>query len=106
MFEGLNMGNLGQMIGQMQEKAQQMQSEAEKLSYTAKSGGGLISATVNGKGEVVDLSIDDSLLEDKDALQILLIGAVNEAIGMAEAGKRDAAMQMMGDLSAMAPKNG
>jgi DNA-binding YbaB/EbfC family protein len=105
MFEGLNMGNLGQMMSQMQEKAQQMQSEAENLSYTAKSGGGLISATVNGKGEVVDLSIDDSLLEDKEALQILVIGAINEAIGMAESGKRDAAMQMMGDLSSLAPKS-
>lgn len=105
MFEGLNMGNLGQMIGQMQEKAQQLQGDVEKITYTAKSGGGLISATVNGKGEVVDLSIDDSLMEDKEALQILVIGAVNEAIGMSEAGKRDAAMRMMGDLASMAPKS-
>lgn len=99
MFEGLNMGNLGEMMAQMQKKAEEMQGAAESVSYTAKSGGGLIKATVSGKGELLDVEIDDSLLGDKESLQILLISAVNEAFGMAESGKRDIAMRMMGDLA-------
>lgn len=101
MFEGLNMGNLGAMMAQMQKKAEEMQNAAESVSYTAKSGGGMVKATVSGKGEVVDVEIDDSLLSDKESLQILLIGAVNEALQMAETGKRDMAMRMMGDLSVL-----
>ncbi|MGE4295650.1 MAG: YbaB/EbfC family nucleoid-associated protein [Campylobacterales bacterium] len=104
MFDGLNLGNLGEMMAQMQKKAEEMQSAAESVSYTAKSGGGMVKATVSGKGELVDVEIDDSLLSDKESLQILLIGAVNEALTMAEGGKRDMAMRMMGDLSSLQRK--
>ncbi|OZA43182.1 MAG: nucleoid-associated protein, YbaB/EbfC family [Sulfurovum sp. 17-42-90] len=94
MFEGLDLGNMSKMMEQMQEKAKQMQEQAKNVQFTAKAGGGLVSVTVNGTGEVIDVNIDDSLLEDKSALQILLISAINEATTMAEDNKKSQAMGM------------
>ena len=79
MFEGLDLGNMSKMMEQMQEKAKQMQEQAKNVQFTVKAGGGLVELTVNGAGEVIDVNIDDSLLEDKESLQILLISAMNEA---------------------------
>ena len=58
-----------------------------------------MSVSVNGNAEVVDLNIDKSLLEDLEALQILLIGAINEALKNAENAKKSNAMELLGDFS-------
>jgi len=102
MFEGLDLGNMSKMMEQMQEKAKQMQEQAKNVQFTAKAGGGLVSVTVNGAGEVIDVNIDDLLLEDKSALQILLISAINEATKLVEDNKKSQAMGMMGGLNPFA----
>jgi len=99
MFEGLDMGKMSEMIGQMQEKAQEMQEQAKNVEFTAKAGGGLIEVTANGAGEVIDLNIDDSLLDDKESLQILLISAMNDVTKMIEDNKKSQAMGMMGGMN-------
>jgi len=99
MFEGLDLNNMGKMLEQMQAKAEQMQEQVKKVELTAKAGGGLITVTANGSGEIIDLNIDDSLLEDKESLQILLISAVNDVIQMVEDNKKSQAMGMMGGMN-------
>ena len=99
MFEGLDMGKMSEMIGQMQEKAQEMQEQAKNVEFTAKAGGGLIEITANGAGEVIDMNIDDSMLEDKESLQILLISAMNDVTKMIEDNKKSQAMGMMGGMN-------
>ncbi len=99
MFEGFDMGKMSEMMTQMQEKAKEMQEQAKNIQFTAKAGGGLIELTLNGVGEVIDLNIDDSLLEDKEYLQILLISAMNDANKMAEDNKKSQAMGMMGGMN-------
>ncbi|EDM23196.1 YbaB/EbfC family nucleoid-associated protein [Caminibacter mediatlanticus] len=90
-------GNLD--LNEMMKKLQESMAEADNKTYTAKSGGGLVEATVNGKFEVVDIKIDDSLLEDKESLQILLMSAINDAIKMAVEDKKNQAMNMFGGLN-------
>ena len=99
MFEGLDLGNMGKMMEQMQEKAKEMQEQAKNVQFTAKAGGGLIEITANGAGEVIDLTIDDSLLDDKESLQILLISAMNDINKMVEDNKKSQAMGMMGGMN-------
>ena len=99
MFEGFDLGNMGKMMEQMQEKAKEIQEQAKNIQFTAKSGGGLIELTANGAGEVIDLTIDDSLLEDKESLQILLISAMNDVNKMIEDNKKSQAMGMMGGMN-------
>jgi DNA-binding YbaB/EbfC family protein len=99
MFEGLDLGNMGKMMEQMQEKAKELQEQAKNVELTAKSGGGLVEVTANGAGEIIDLNIDESLLEDKESLQILLISAMNDVNKMVEDNKKSQAMGMMGGLN-------
>ncbi len=99
MFEGFDMSKMSEMMGQMQEKAQEMQEQAKNVVFTAKAGGGLVEVTANGTGEVIDLNIDDSLLDDKESLQILLISAMNDVNKMIEDNKKSQAMGMMGGMN-------
>ncbi|MRI83871.1 MAG: nucleoid-associated protein, YbaB/EbfC family [Nitratiruptor sp.] len=96
MFDKLDLEELGKMVQQLQERAKALQEEHAKKIFTAKSGGGMVEVSANGKGEVVDLKIDDSLLEDKEALQILLISAINDLFKMVEEDRKASALEMMG----------
>ena len=102
MFE--NMGDMSKMLEQVQEQAKKMDAEMESKEYTAKVGGGALEIKMSGKGEVIDVNIDDSLLEDKSSLQILLISCINDANKMVEADKQNSALGMldgMGNLGNM-----
>ncbi len=99
MFENLNMGDMGKMLEEMQKKASDVQQESQSRVFTTKSGGGLVEISMNGKGEVIDLNIDDSLLEDKDSLQILLMSSITDIVKMIEDDKKSQAMNMMGGLN-------
>ncbi len=90
-------GNLD--LNEIMKKLQENMQEQNNKTYTAKSGGGLVEATVNGEFEVVDLKIDDSLLEDKESLQILIMSAVNDAIKMALEDKKAQALNMFGGMN-------
>ena len=90
-------GNLD--LNEMMKKLQESMEEQNTKTYTAKSGGGLVEVTVNGQFEVIDLKIDDSLLEDKESLQILIMSAVNDAIKMAVEDKKQEALNMFGGLN-------
>lgn len=92
MFDNLNLND-------MLQKLQEQMQEADNKIYTAASGGGLVEASVNGKFEVIDIKIDDSLLEDKESLQILLMSAINDAIKMAVEDKKSQALNMFGGLN-------
>jgi len=58
----------------------------------------MIELTLNGNGEVIDLNIDDELLEDKESLQILLIGAINDANKMVQQNQQQSALGMLGSM--------
>lgn len=98
-----NLGDMGKMLEGMQENADKLQAELESKTFNVKSGGGLVDVTINGKGELIDINIDDSLLSDKMSLQILLIGAINDANKMVEQNKQSSAMGMLGSLGNLNP---
>jgi hypothetical protein len=89
MFDGIDLSkiNLNEVMGQVQEMADKAKEENASKIFTAKSGGGMVEISINGNSEVVDLQIDDSLMEDKDSLQILLISAMNDVIKQADDGR-------------------
>lgn len=93
------LGDMGKMLEGMQESAKKLQAELESKTFKVKSGGGLVEVIMNGNGELIDIDIDDSLLSDKDSLQILLIGAVNDAYKMVEQNRQNSAMGMLGDMN-------
>ena len=84
---GMNQAAMMKQAQKMQQEMLRMQEEMENKTYTAASGGGMVSATVNGKHEVVDLKIDPEAVdpEDVEMLQDMVIAAVNEAMRTADA---------------------
>jgi DNA-binding YbaB/EbfC family protein len=93
-----DMGDMSKMLEGMQENAGKLQAELESKTFTVKTGGGLIELSINGKGEVIDLIIDDTTLTDKNMLQILLIGAMNDANKMVQQNQQSSAMGMLGGM--------
>ena len=93
-----NMGEMGKMLEGMQENAEKLKSELADKTYSVKTGGGLVELSVNGNGEVIDLIIDETTLTDKDMLQILLIGAINDANKMVQQNQQSSAMSMLGGM--------
>ncbi|MCK4975059.1 MAG: YbaB/EbfC family nucleoid-associated protein [Sulfurimonas sp.] len=98
------MGDMSKMLEGMQENAAKLQAELESKIFNVKSGGGMIEVSMNGKGEVIDLNIDDSLLSDKDSLQILLIGALNDASKMVQQNQQSSALGMLGGMNPFGAK--
>ena len=98
MFENFDFSKMGDMLAQAQKAAKELEAQSAAKEFGAKSGG-LVSAKVNGKGEVLDVTIDDSLMSDKESLQILLISAINDALRAAEDDKKATAGRMLGGLN-------
>lgn len=98
-----DMGNMSKMLEGMQENASKLQAELESKTFSVKTGGGMVELSVNGKGEVIDLNVDDSLLADKASLEILLIGAINDANKMVLDNQKNSAMNMLGGMGGANP---
>ena len=94
-----DMNQFQSLLNTMQEQIKELESNAQDSVITAKSGGGLVGVSMNGAGEVLDISIDDSLLEDKESLQILLISALNDAHKSVESNKRSQALNLLGGIN-------
>ena len=90
---GMNQAAMMKQAQKMQQELLRMQEEQENKTYTAKSGGGMVSATVNGKHELTDLQINPEAVDpdDVEMLQDMVIAAVNEAMRNAD---NDAAQNM------------
>lgn len=78
------MKNIGQMMKQaqaMQAKMQEMQAALERTEVTGASGGGMVSVTVSGKGEMRRVKIDPKLIDPNEVamLEDLIVAAVNDA---------------------------
>lgn len=99
MFDNMDLSKMGELFKNVQEKAKEFELELSKKEFSAKSGGGLVKVSVNGKGEVIDVSIDDSLLEDKESLQILLISAINDALNMMNQNRQNMAGDILGGFN-------
>jgi len=75
------LASLMQQAQQMQENLKKAQEELAAMEINGESGGGLVKIVMNGKREVLKLSIDDSLLkDDRDMLEDLVAAAVNDAV--------------------------
>ncbi len=70
-----------QLGQQMQGKLTQMQTELAQQMVTGSSGGGMVRASANGRGEIQSIQVDPSVVSDGDVemLEDLVLAAVNEA---------------------------
>ena len=85
---------------ELQTKLADAQAELDELVVDGDAGGGMVRATVSGKGELKSLSIDESLLkqEEKKIVEDLVLAAVNEARRKAEAAAAEKMQAMTSGL--------
>ena len=98
---GMNQAAMMRQAQKMQQDLLRMQEEMENKTYTAAAGGGMVSATVNGKHEVLNLEIKPEAVDpdDVEMLQDMVIAAVNEAMRTADADAASNMSRMTGGLN-------
>ena len=93
------MENLMKQAQQMQEKMQQAQEEIANAEVAGESGAGLIKIVMNGRHDVKQVDIDDSLMsEDKEILEDLIAAAVNDAVRKIESNSQEKMSAMTGGM--------
>jgi nucleoid-associated protein EbfC len=82
----MDMNKLFQQVGEMQQQMQQAQEELAKETVDASAGGGMVTVTANGAGEIQRVKIDPKAIDpdDPEMLEDLVLAAVNEAIRSAQ----------------------
>ncbi len=93
-------GNMQQLMRQAQKLQEQMaktQEELDEREYTAQAGGGMVTVTAAGKGELKSIVINPECVDpdDVDILQDMILAAVNEAVRLG----KEAREQELGKLS-------
>ena len=98
---GMNQAAIMKQAQKMQQELLRMQEEQESKTYSATAGGGMVTATVYGKHEVVDLQIKPEAVDpdDVDMLQDMIIAAVNEAMRTADADAANNMSRLTGGLN-------
>ena len=98
---GMNQAAMIRQAQKMQQDMMRMQQEQEAKTFTAKSGGGMVAATVNGKHELVSLEINPEAVdpEDVEMLQDLVMAAVNEAMRAADTEAANNMSRLTGGLN-------
>ncbi|MGC9520179.1 MAG: YbaB/EbfC family nucleoid-associated protein [Desulfuromonadaceae bacterium] len=76
------MGNMMKQAQQMQRKMEEMQKELEGREVEASAGGGMVTVRVNGKQQLLEITIEPDAVDpqDVDMLQDLIMVAVNEGM--------------------------
>lgn len=97
------MKNFAQMMKQAQElqgRMAEMQAEMERTSCEGRAGGGMVAVTLSGKGDMVGVKIDPSLLKPEEAeiLEDLLVAAHNDAKTKVEEAMKEKMKSLTGGL--------
>jgi DNA-binding YbaB/EbfC family protein len=93
------MGNLMRQAQQMQANLQKAQAELATLEVTGEAGGAMVKVRMNGKHEVLRVTIDPSVAgDDCEMLEDLLTAAFNDAVRKVEAQSQAKLAGMMGGM--------
>lgn len=79
----MGMMDMFKMMGQMremQQRLQTMQDELGRKTAEASVGGGLVTAVVNGRRELLSIRITPEAASDPEMLESLVVAAVNQAM--------------------------
>ena len=77
-----NLGSIMKQAQKMQAQIAKVQEELAEKTVEASAGGGMVTVVVNGKQEVLTISIEPEVIDasDKEMLQDLVVAAVNEGL--------------------------
>ena len=82
----MDMNKMLQQVQQMQEQMQKAQEELQNETVEATAGGGMVTVTATGGGEIQRIKIDPKAIDpdDPEMLEDMVVAAVNEALRSAQ----------------------
>ena len=100
----VGLGDLANIMGKVQTfqtEMQRVQQEMAAKTFQADSGGGMVAATVNGKGDLLGLKIDPGAVdgEDIEMLEDLIVAAVNAAVTKSQQEMKQQMAELTGGLN-------
>ncbi len=95
-----NIGRLMKQAQEMQSKMAEMQAKLEAVEISGAAGGGMVTATLNGKGELRGIKIDPALAvpADIEVLEDLVVAAFNDAKTRVDAHASEEMQKLTGGL--------
>jgi len=102
MFKGLgNLGGLMKQAMQMKERMAEVQADLERQTHEASSGGGMVTAKVNGRGDLLDIKISPEAVQpdDVEMLEELVKAAICAASTQAQESAKKALGEVTGGLN-------
>lgn len=105
-YGGPNMNQQASLMRQaqkMQEELVKAQEELENSTFTAKAGGGVVSATVSGKHSLISIEIDPEAVDpdDVEMLEDMIVAAANEAFHQMEEASSAVMAELTGGLGGL-----
>ena len=98
---GMNQAAMMKQAQKMQQDMIRMQEEMENKTYSSSAGGGMVTATVNGKHQVLAIEIKPEAVDpdDVEMLQDMIMAAVNEAMRTADVDAQNYMARLTGGLN-------
>lgn len=97
-----NLGNLMKEAQKMQQRMQEAQQQLTELTVVGEAGGGIITVTMNGRHDVLEVKIKPSLMDDEDLMEMLpelIAAAVNSAVAKIESASRKKISELTAGLN-------
>jgi len=96
-----NLGNLMKQAQEMQAKMQEMQDRLAEIEIDGTAGAGLVTVTLNGKGDMRGMKIDPSIFTSGDAevVEDLIVAAHNDARVKSEQRMQEEMSKVTGGLN-------
>ena len=98
-------GNMMKQIKLLQQKMQKIQEELAEKTVEGSAGGGMVTAVVNGKQELLGIKIDKEVVDpdDVEMLQDLIVAAVNQALKKSQEMMNEEMSKLTGGLGINIP---
>lgn len=93
--------NLLKQASRLQDKMQEAQNNLEQQEVVGASGGGLVEIVMNGRHDVSDVKISENLMDDREILEDMIAGAINDAVRKIDRLSQEAMEKMTGTLPGM-----
>ena len=100
-MSGMDFNKMMEQVQQMQTQMQQAQEELKNETVQATAGGGMVTVTATGNGEITEIKIDPKAIDpdDPEMLEDMVLAAVNEALRSANSLIQSKMGPAMGGLS-------
>ncbi|MCA9670981.1 MAG: YbaB/EbfC family nucleoid-associated protein [Myxococcales bacterium] len=100
-----NLGDLLQSAQRMQQEMSRVQDELAKKTVDGSAGGGMVIARVNGKQQVLSVTIEKAIVDpdEIEMLQDLVVAAVNQALAKASEMAQDEMSKITGGMMLKVP---